>query len=267
MRLIVEHRTRYRFSEPQTRLIQCLRMTPDDTDDQTVVGWSIDVDCDARLRESRDGLGNRQAMLYADGPIETIEISVRGEVLTGDHGGFVRGTAEPLPPEFYLRETDRTAAGEALGGFVGGAVSGLSGMAAIDAAARAIHGRFELASYVDALRDAATAFAADAATGREMAQMLVAGLHAVEIPARYVGGYRQREGRACAPHGWVEAHAGAEGWIAVDPSSGGRIDERYIRVAVGLDTAGVTPVAGSRLGQGEEMLDVALIVEQARGGG
>ena len=263
MRLIVEHRTRYRFSEPQTRLIQCLRMTPDDTDDQTIVGWSIDVDCNARLRQSRDGLGNRQAMLYADGPIEGIEISVRGEVLTGDHGGRVRGTAEPLPPEFFLRETDRTAAGEALGAFVGGAVSGLSRAAAIDAAARAIHGRFELAGYVDALRDAATAFAAEAATGRELAQMLVAGLHAVEIPARYVSGYRQREGRACAPHGWVEAHAGDGGWIAVDPSTGGRIDERYVRVAVGLDTAGVTPVAGSRLGQGEEMLDVAVTVEQA----
>ncbi len=130
-------------------------------------------------------------------------------------------------------------------------------------AARAIHGRFELAGYVDALRDAATAFAAEAATGRELAQMLVAGLHAVEIPARYVSGYRQREGRACAPHGWVEAHAGDGGWIAVDPSTGGRIDERYVRVAVGLDTAGVTPVAGSRLGQGEEMLDVAVTVEQA----
>ncbi|PCD03000.1 transglutaminase [Sphingomonas spermidinifaciens] len=265
MRLIVEHRTRYRFSEPQTRLIQCLRMTPDDTDDQTVIGWSIDVDCDARLRESRDGLGNRQAMLYADGPIDGIEISVRGEVLTGDHGGVVRGTHEPLPPVFYLRETERTVAGAALSGFMVEALAGGADAAAIDAVTRAIHGRFKLASHVEELRDAAATFAAEAATGRELAQMLVAGLRAAEIPARYVSGYRQREGRACAPHGWVEAFAGAEGWIAVDPSAGGRIDERYVRVAIGLDTASVTPVAGSRLGPGEEMLDVALIVEQARG--
>lgn len=265
MRLIVEHRTRYRFSAPQTRLVQLLRMTPDDTDDQTVVGWSIDVDCDARLRESRDGLGNRQAMLYADGPIEGIEISVRGEVLTGDHGGRVRGTVEPLPPAFYLRETERTVPGEELAAFVRAGLAGRGDAAAIDAATAAMQARFTLAAHVEELRDAAAAFASDAATGRELAQMLVAGLRAAEVPARYVSGYRQREGRACAPHGWVEAFAGGESWIAVDPSTGGRIDERYVRVAVGLDTASVTPVAGSRLGQGEEMLDVALIVEQARG--
>ncbi|WP_315760344.1 transglutaminase family protein [Sphingomonas sp. Y38-1Y] len=265
MRIIVEHRTRYRFSEPQTRLVQLLRMTPDDTDDQTVVAWSIDVDCDARLRESRDGLGNRQAMLYAEGPLEGIEISVRGEVLTGDPHGRVHGTAEPLPPDFYLRETDRTIAGEALTAFMREAAVGGDAEARIDAAARALRDRFTLAANGEELRDAASAFDGTAASGRELAQMLVAGLRAIDIPARYVSGYQQHEGRDCAPHGWVEAHAGDAGWIAVDPSEGARVDERYVRVAIGLDTVGAAPVAGSRLGHGEEMLDVALIVEQAGG--
>jgi transglutaminase-like putative cysteine protease len=256
MRISIEHRTRYRFSEPQTRLIQLLRMTPDDSDAQTVVAWSIDVDCDARLRETRDGLGNRQTMLYADGPIDGIEITVRGEVLTSDVGGRGGGADEPLPPIFFLRETERSAADDALAAFARAATSDP------DALNAALYAHLSAAPESELLRDAITAFQSGAASGRERAQILVAALRSIEIPARYVSGYRQREGQTCAPHGWVEAHDGNE-WIALDPSEGERIDQRYVRVAIGLDAGAAAPVAGSRLGAGEEALDVALTVAQA----
>ncbi len=55
MRVSIDHRTRYRFTQPQDRLIQMLRLTPQDSTDQTFVNWHIGVDCDARLREARDG--------------------------------------------------------------------------------------------------------------------------------------------------------------------------------------------------------------------
>lgn len=261
MRIIVEHRTSYRFTEPQTRLIQLLRMLPDDTNAQTVTGWSIDVDCDARLRESRDGLGNRQTMLYAEGPLDGIEISVRGEVLTSESEGRVEGIDETLPPAFYLRETERTQAGEALATLVRDAL--LEG--GVDGAASILRDRFELIEGTgDELRDAATAFHEKMTSSRELAQMLVAGLRAAEVPARYVSGYLQTPESHCAPHGWVEAYVD-DGWIAVDPSYGRRVDERYVRVAIALDTAGATPVAGSRLGPGREVLDVDLRVERANG--
>jgi transglutaminase-like putative cysteine protease len=261
MRISIEHRTRYRFTEPQTRLIQLLRMTPDDSDAQTVVAWSIDVDCDARLRETRDGLGNRQTMLYADGPIEEIEITVRGEVLTSDSGGQVGGVDEPLPPVFFLRETERSAADAALSAF---AIEAAGQDHDADRLNAALHARLNAAPESEALRDAHTAFDSGAASGRERAQILVAALRSIEIPARYVSGYRQREGQACAPHGWVEAHDG-DGWIALDPSEGKRVDHRYVRVATGLDAGAAAPVAGSRLGAGEEELDVALTVAQSNG--
>ncbi|WP_033920839.1 transglutaminase family protein [Sphingomonas sp. 37zxx] len=260
MRITIDHRTHYAFSEPQLRLVQALRLSPDDTNDQTIVSWRIDVDCDARLREARDGLGNKLTMLYADGPLESIEISVQGEVLTENADGFVHGTAETLPPAFYLRETDRTRAGDPLAAFVAAAV-GQGGVAGIDSAVRAMADRFALAEDShEPLRDAAAAFDGDSATGRELAQMLVAGLRRAQVPARYISGYRQAQSERCSPHGWVEAHLADRGWIGVDPSAGTRIDDRYVRVAVGLDAGEATPVAGSRLGSGEEELDVALRV-------
>ena len=37
MRISVDHRTRYRFTKPHARIVQLLRMTPQDGIDQTVV--------------------------------------------------------------------------------------------------------------------------------------------------------------------------------------------------------------------------------------
>ena len=81
MRLSIDHRTTYRFTKPQGRIVQLLRVTPGNTHDQTVAEWHISVDCDALLREHRDGFGNRTTMLYAEGPLERLEIAVTGEVV------------------------------------------------------------------------------------------------------------------------------------------------------------------------------------------
>ena len=80
MRLSIDHRTVYRFSEPQSRLVQMLRMTPENSHDQTVARWRIDVDHDATMRRGRDGFGNAVTMLYVEGPLLDIEIAVRGDL-------------------------------------------------------------------------------------------------------------------------------------------------------------------------------------------
>jgi transglutaminase-like putative cysteine protease len=261
MRILVDHRTRYAFSEPQHRLVQLLRMLPGDSDEQTVIDWHIHVDCDARLREHRDGFGNRVTMLYAEGPIEAIEIAVQGEVLTSvPRGGAVRAF-ETLPPPFYLRETELTKPDAALAELVRGAGQGVE---AIVAALRQ-RVRLETASG-DTHRAAATCLADGGADPREMAQLAACALRVAGVPARYVSGYHLGDGVGCAPHGWIEAYGDDTGWRGFDPWLGQPIDERHVRVAIGLDMAGTAPVAGSRLGPGEEMLDVDLRVDQAGGG-
>ena len=83
----------------------------------------------------------------------------------------------------------------------------------------------------------------------------------LDIPARYVSGYRLAEGEhQPTPHGWAEAHVAGLGWVAFDPSTGQCPEEDHVRVAVALDAAGAAPVAGSRLGVGAEILDVDVVV-------
>ncbi|MEG3180431.1 transglutaminase family protein [Sphingomonas sp. LT1P40] len=264
MRLAIEHHTIYRFSKPQARLVQMLRLTPADTVDQTVLSWRIDVDCDVRLRDSLDGFGNKVTMLYADGPIEAIEITVAGQVLTTESSGVVRGSFEPLPSDVFRRATPRTEGNEALTAFVGEAQHGCSG--SLDCLHRwnaALAKRFRGAPDLpDTGLSAAQALAAAEPSSRDLAHIFIAGARAIDVPARYVSGYRQGEGDACAPHGWAEAWVERLGWVGFDPSAGRSPDEQYVRVAVGLDAPGAATIAGSRLGQGKEELEVDLHVDQ-----
>jgi transglutaminase-like putative cysteine protease len=264
MRIAIDHRTHYRFSEPQARVVQMLRLTPTDTQDQTVVSWHIGVDCDARMRSAVDGYGNAVTMLYAEGPIAALDVTVTGEVLTLESSGVIRGGWEPLPPLLYLRTTPRTQGGGELDDFAATAVEGctdpLERMHRLNAT---LSERFELGPEGhDQGFSAGAAFRLERAAPRDLAQMFVAATRALGVPARYVTGYRTDGDAHCSPHAWAEAHVEGIGWIGFDATTGLSPDERYVRVAVGLDANGASPIAGTRIGAGEEKLDVDLHVDQ-----
>ena len=264
MRIAIDHRTRYRFSEPQARLVQMLRLTPCDTRDQTVVSWMISVDCDARMRDATDGFGNAVTMLYAEGPIEAIDISVTGEVLAIESGGVVHGSIEPLPPMLYLRATPRTTPGDGLPGFAAESVTGArDSLDRLHRLNAALHARFPcVPDAPDTGLTAAEAFESGRATSRDAAQMFIAAARGLEMPARYVSGYRIDGGAQSAPHAWAEAHVDGLGWVGFDPATGLSPDDGYVRVAVGLDAHGAASIAGTRIGFGDEKLDVALRVTE-----
>ena len=260
MRLGIEHRTTYQFTAPQARLVQMLRVTPANSHDQTVASWRLDLDCDARLTEARDGFGNRVTMLYAEGPLDGIEIAVLGEVVTSHSDGVLRGVEEVLPPLLYRRATPATAADSAIATFAAKAAGDRPALAALHAINQALHDRFGIDHGMpEAGLAAADAFGRATATPRDLAQIFTAGARSIGVPARYVTGYSIAHGlghHRPTPHGWAEAHVEGIGWIGFDPCTGLSPEEHYVRVAIGLDAAGASPVAGSRMGDGQERLDV-----------
>lgn len=264
MRLSIDHRTTYRFTAPQRRLVQMLRLTPEDTHDQTVAAWRIDVDCDARLRTTRDGFGNIVTMLYARGPLEAIEIAVTGEVLTSDNPGVLRGALDPLPPSVFCRVTPATTPDARFADFARGAAAGADLLNALHALNVALNRRFRILNRRGELgRPVGETFAQRDATPRDLAHMMVAGARLLGAPARYVSGYcLSGFGGASrsTPHSWAEGHVAGLGWVSFDPSFGLSADENYVRVAIGLDAAGAAPIAGSRLGPGRESLDAEVSV-------
>ena len=266
MRLFIHHRTDYRFSEPQSRLIQMLRLTPTSHEGQNVVDWRIDVDCDARFKHSRDGFGNEVTMLYVDGPVDRISLSVTGEVLTVDRAGIITGAPEPLPPLVFTQRTALTQANPEIAAFAAEVAAKRGSL--LDRAHRlneAVHDRlrFETARPVTD-RTAAAVFADGHGIGQDLAHVFIAAAREMGFPARYVSGHLYLEdgdeAHRNTTHGWAEAFVPDYGWIGFDPVHQICPHEAYVRVAIGLDYRDAAPVSGARIGSGQEQLEVGVHV-------
>jgi transglutaminase-like putative cysteine protease len=264
MRLFVTHRTEYRFGEPQSRLIQLLRVTPGSHAGQSIISWSIDVDRDARLKTARDGYGNESTMLYMDGPVESIALTVTGEVLTEDRAGMVSGTPEPLSPLAFLQSTPATAADAAIRDFVADLHLPPDRLASAHLLAEAIHKQLVLDEpHLDGDHRAITAMASGKADAQSAAHLLIAAARCAGYPARYAAGhlYRPYQAESHAAHGWAELYVDGYGWIAFDPHEGRCPTDCYVRVAIGLDHHEAAPVSGARIGGGGEALAVDVHVD------
>jgi transglutaminase-like putative cysteine protease len=265
MRIRVSHQIVHRFAPPARTVNQILRLTPLSFDSQYVLRWRLDVDADGALRQSEDAHGNALTSYSHYGPIERVTISASGEVETSDAAGVVRGTAERLPAEMYLRESPLAHANAALRGFAAEAMQGaadrLDSMHRLMAAVNeVIAGQGD---ETDAAGSAIEAFAMRRGRGRDFAHIFIACARWRGIPARFVAGYRVSDewGEAGA-HQWAEAFVPELGWVAFDASAPVCPDDRYIRVAVGFDGQGAAMTRSAHSG-GDEKVEAAIRVEQA----
>jgi transglutaminase-like putative cysteine protease len=100
------------------------------------------------------------------------------------------------------------------------------------------------------------------ATGRGVCQdfshLALGALRSIGLPARYVSGYLYPSADTASSastsgesHSWVEWWCGT--WVSYDPTLGGRISERYVRVGHGRDYGDVAPLRGTYSGGESEM--------------
>jgi len=268
MRLSVQYDTAYHYSEPARRLIQLLRLTPLSFAGQSVLDWRIDVDCDARLREGRDGYGNVTHMLYVDRPVEALKVSVTGKVLTEDRAGIVAGLPGDLPPEIFLRPTPLTEAGRPLHDLAAALTAqGGSTLEKLHRLTAAIHARMTFDTGKTEVDTPATeAYFEGHGVCQDFSHIFIAVARTTGVPARYISGHLFRRDGAVlqeAAHAWAEAWVEHLGWVAFDPSNGICTDDAYVRVAAGLDYRDAAPFTGARSGGGREQLEVAVQVRQA----
>jgi transglutaminase-like putative cysteine protease len=114
----------------------------------------------------------------------------------------------------------------------------------------------------------AQAQSAASANPEELAHRFIACARLIDIPARYVAGYRLAEASpAPGRHGWAEAHVPGLGWIGFDPVSCVCPDERYVRVAIGLDAQGAAATRGAHAAGPDLPSEEKVAVAEARGRG
>lgn len=104
---------------------------------------------------------------------------------------------------------------------------------------------------------------------QDFAQVMIACLRSIGLPARYVSGYletlpppgQEKLVGADASHAWVSVFCGdAVGWMDADPTNNVLPSDRHITVAWGRDFSDVSPLRGVTLGAGEQRLHVAVDV-------
>jgi transglutaminase-like putative cysteine protease len=269
MRICITHKTHYRYERPVKALTQILRLTPRSHDGQHVRKWRIEPSVDGRLRPREDTFGNIVHVFSADASVEEITICVTGEIETHDTAGVVRGTVERLPDLFYLRDTDLTAADDAIRDFARSIANGpFEPLSALHRLLDALHRRIAFdVEPTHAATTAAEAFSLGRGVCQDLTHVFIAASRCLGVPARYVSGYFHRADGVVeqeAGHAWAEAKIPEFGWVGFDAANGISVTEAHVRIAIGLDYLGAAPIRGTRTGGGSEDLKVLLKVDSAQ---
>ncbi len=267
MRIRIAHSTVYRYEPPAAGAIQVLRLSPRNHEGQYVVRWRIDVSPDARLAAHEDAFGNIMHVFTADGPLDELRVEVDGEVETQNTDGVVRGTVERFPPNLFLRDTVLTQSDAAICQFAQTARAAGQGqvLAELHTLLDRLHAEFvHEPESARASTNAGEVFARKAGTAADLTHIFVGAAHSLGIPARFVGGYfhQAEAGVEKSGHAWAEAYVEGLGWVAFDPANGFCPMDAHVRVAVGLDALGASPLRGTRYGVGAETREIAIKVGQ-----
>jgi transglutaminase-like putative cysteine protease len=265
MILTVHHVTTYRYANPVRGVVQSHRLTPSVFDGQKVRDWRVEVSDGQKGGGFRDGAGDWVQSWSVLGPVSEITVSVKGTVETLDLTGLLKGHKETIPREAYLNETLPTRVDAAL-----------AEMARVhEGASDALDAAHRLSAAVAAAIDyrpgatqsqttAAEAVALGAGVCQDHAHALIAVARRNDLPARYVSGYllSDAEGRSHdAAHAWAEIWVKGLGWVGFDPANACCPDDRYIRLASGVDAQDAAPIRGIARGPGSEVLDVSVAVQ------
>ncbi|WP_280150849.1 transglutaminase family protein [Piscinibacter sp. XHJ-5] len=257
MRLSIHHETQYEYSAPLRYSTQSIRLTPQASEHQTVLHWSVQVP--GKLFSERDGYGNHAHTWTLARRLRHGAIRAGGLVETHASPWLVDAPGLPSPL-LYLRSTDLTPFDlqlRTLGADMPGSGVGEQSLLAL---ARLVCERVPYrAGSTGVHTTALQALQLGAGVCQDQAHVFIAACRANGVPARYVSGYFYApESPALASHAWADVcvHPGERRWLSVDVTHGCLMDERHVRLAVGPDYAACLPIRGVRHGGGEEAMRV-----------
>lgn len=263
MRLKISHMTEYSYEEPVEFALQRLRLTPKDCPGQKVLQWQSLVNGASHEASYDDHFGNRVELVSISRSESTIRIMASGEVETEERNGVFGPHVGYVPLWLYRRETPLTKPGK-LVRELAKSITGDGDLARMHALMSALH------QTVDYRKDVTTpettaeqALGLKAGVCQDHAHVFISAARSMGLSARYVSGYMlDGNEMGVASHAWAEAFIPALGWVGFDPANDICPDERYVRIATGLDYNDTAPVSGMRIGTAPEMILVSVSVEQ-----
>ena len=260
MHLEIQHETIYRYDTPPAYSVQLLRLTPRADPGQATVHWKLDVP--GPTQSTIDTFGNYEHVLTLDKATTEIRILAHGVVETRP----ANPAHNVLPPMVFRKMTDLTEPDESIKMFGGKyrklvAKHGRQGL--MDMMADLLDRMPYTPGETDVSTSAKDAFHLGRGVCQDHSHVFLALCRFLDIPARYVSGYLYTENdQHVASHAWVEAYID-DLWHGFDTSNGCTPDERYVRLAIGLDYLDACPIRGLRRGGGAEVMQSTTRVRHA----
>jgi len=276
-RLLIRHRTGFRYGDDVEASFNEVRMTPLTADGQLLISHSLEIHPSASVHTYDDYWGAHVEAFDVHVPHRILEIVATSTVDTPPMPEPAAGTtwadvhspavqdryAELLAWTEYVDDPscdDRAAVVTAMRGAEGpGAAAAL--------AMRATRERITYASGItDVSTTAAQAWVSRLGGCQDFTHAMLSLLRGASIPARYVSGYLHTEQPAPGQsvvgesHAWVEYWDG--GWRAVDPTNDRSVGAAHVIVARGRDYADVPPLKGIYAGGESEGLGVSVEITQ-----
>ncbi len=266
MLLKISHTTHYIYDEPVEYSLLQARLTPKSRAGQKVRDWMITIDGGTKETEFDDEHNNRVTLVCMDAGAREIRIHTEGAVETENLNGVIGTQGGYAPLWLFERTTKLTKPGthcrQIAKRIAGKYDSEINQLHALSTEI------LEQVTYETGRTDTGTtaeqALEAGHGVCQDHAHIFLACARHMGFPARYVSGYLLMDGQIDqeASHAWAEAYVEGLGWIGFDIANGISPDDRYIRIATGLDYREAAPIVGMRLGEGIESMKVSIQIQQ-----
>ena len=282
MRYDITLRMSHEYERPANAGRHLLRLLPLDVpgEQRVEVGHLAATPAPHERQDGTDFFGNRTTELYYRDQHRRLDFTVRARVsrlaappvldmspaLPRLHEEIAATrTLSPCSPVHFLADSPRIRRSDEITAYARGVLqAGMSVHAIVTALGERIHEDFTYdgeATEVDTPPQ--QAFAQRRGVCQDFAQVMIAGLRGIGVPAAYVSGFlrtipppgRERLEGADAMHAWVRAWCGDElGWVEYDPTNALAVAADHIVVARGRDYGDAAPVKGTmRIAGGQEV--------------
>lgn len=264
MKLKISHTNTYSYDAPVDYALQQVRLTPVNNKQQTVLDWSVEIEGGKQELSFDDQHGNRTLLVSLDRGNSAIVVKASGQVETHDNSGILGFVHGCIPLWHFKQFTDRTKPGKQIKALAKGIDSDnqLASLHLLSDEILSTASYLKGQTFVDTTAEDALSLGSGVC--QDHAQIFISAARRAGIPARYVSGYLMMNDRIDqeATHAWAEAYIDKLGWVGFDVSNGISPDERYVRIATGLDSKEASPISGLRLGSAAESMIVSLQIQQ-----
>ena len=288
MQYTVRHRTTYRYLQDVAQSWHLSHLLLRSTPTQTVAQSHVSLTPDAASRTTReDYFGNACEWFFFDSVHNLLEVVAESKVRVDP--APARAPEKSLAWEEVRKLLENPGSGETrdavqyifdspLTAFTGDGIAAYAlksftpGRPLLEAAIELMHRIHDEFRYDTTVTDATTpvdkVFEIRAGVCQDFAQVGIAMLRSLGLPARYVSGYLltqpspgvPRMVGADASHAWFSVFAPPYGWVDLDPTNAVPIGEGHVTVAWGRDYGDVAPVTGINLGGHDHVVDVGVDV-------